>query len=206
MREIEAVLFDYGMVLSTAPDAAAWARMKAVLGMDEGQLHAAYWARRDDYDCGKLGGRTYWRAVAGAEVDEARMRELLAADVELWGQMNLPMVRWAERLRAAGYKTGVLSNIGDDIAAGLIARFDWLAKFTHCTWSHSLKTRKPDPAIYLHAAEGLGVPVKSVLFVDDKTVNVEAARKVGMVGVQYLGDEDFLRRMKDEGLGELMEV
>ena len=206
MREIEAVLFDYGMVLSQGPDAGAWARMKGALGMADDAFHAAYWAHRDAYDCGTLTGAGYWDAVAGRKLKSEETRELLAADVELWGQMNLPMVEWAKRLQAAGIKTGVLSNIGDEIADGLVRRFDWLAHFTHCTWSHSLKTMKPDLAIYRHAAEGLGVAAEGVLFVDDKEVNVEAARAVGMPAVQYLGQEDFVAKMRAEGMGELLEV
>ena len=206
MGEIEAVLFDYGMVLSLGPDAGAWARMKAVLGMDEDELHAAYWAHRDAYDCGRFTGAGYWDAVAGRALDAGAKAELLAADLDLWGQLNLPMVEWAARLQKAGVKTGVLSNIGDVMAEGLVERFVWLAEFTHCTWSHSLKTMKPDLAIYRHAVEGLGVEAASVLFVDDKAVNVEAAREVGMRAVQYLGHEDFLARMKSEGLGDLLEV
>ena len=47
---IDAVLFDFGMVLTTPPDPASWERLKAVFSADEASFHKAYWKHRDDYD------------------------------------------------------------------------------------------------------------------------------------------------------------
>lgn len=40
--------------------------------------------------------------------------------------------------------------------------------------------KKPDPEIYLTTCKRLGVDPSSCLFMDDKKVNIEAARKLGM--------------------------
>ena len=61
---IRAVLFDYGLVLSAPPDPAAWARMKAITGLDEARFDRAYWLPRHDYDRGTHTGPGYWRTVA----------------------------------------------------------------------------------------------------------------------------------------------
>lgn len=45
--------------------------------------------------------------------------------------------------------------------------------------------RKPDPRIYLRAAEALRLPPTACLFVDDLTVNVDGARAVGMLGFRF---------------------
>lgn len=44
---------------------------------------------------------------------------------------------------------------------------------------------KPDPLIYLAAAERAGVPVERCLFVDEALPNVEAARRLGMSGLHF---------------------
>lgn len=44
---------------------------------------------------------------------------------------------------------------------------------------------KPDPQIYLAAADQAGVPVERCLFVDDSLSNVEAARALGMSGLHF---------------------
>jgi epoxide hydrolase-like predicted phosphatase len=45
--------------------------------------------------------------------------------------------------------------------------------------------RKPDPAIYLRAAGGLGVEPAECVFVDDLTVNLEPAARLGMTALHH---------------------
>jgi len=208
-KQINAVLFDYGQVLSGPPDPAAWAQMRAVTGLDEDPLHAGYWAHRNDYDRGTLSGRDYWHAVAshaGAAFDAAQIDALLAADTDLWTQLNLPMVEWAARLQRAGIRTGILSNIGDDIADRICTKFGWLSGFDHCTWSHALRMAKPEPEIYLKTAEALKTPPGNILFIDDREDNIAAAKEVGMQAIRYTTHADFEREMRQRGLAWLLDI
>jgi HAD superfamily hydrolase (TIGR01509 family) len=50
---------------------------------------------------------------------------------------------------------------------------------------------KPDPRVYLIAAERVGAPVHRCLFIDDTVVNVTAAREVGMAALHYRQLEDL---------------
>lgn len=208
MTNVEAVLFDYGMVLSGPPDPAARLGMERLLGVDAASFHAAYWRHRDAYDRGVLSGRAYWSKVAGdlhSAVDAGVVDALIAADTDLWTQPNLPMIRWAAALQRAGMKTGILSNIGDAMEAGIRGRFPWLADFTHFTFSHRLDMAKPDAGIYLHAVEGLGCRPERILFIDDREENIVAARAVGMTAIQYSSHDAFLEEMRALGLGAMLE-
>jgi putative hydrolase of the HAD superfamily len=183
MPTIRAVLFDYGMVLSGAPDLEARQQMESLLSADAESFHRAYWQYRDAYDRGHLSGMTYWQAVAQElhqPLDEVTLTSLLSADTAFWSQPNQAMIDWAARLQQAGIRTGILSNIGDAMEQGLMAKFAWLADFSHHTFSYRLGIAKPDAAIYQHAADGLGVPPADILFVDDREENVIGARAAGM--------------------------
>jgi HAD superfamily hydrolase (TIGR01509 family) len=46
---------------------------------------------------------------------------------------------------------------------------------------------KPAPEIYLRAIEEIGVAAGETLYIDDLEENVEAARKLGIVSVQFTG-------------------
>jgi putative hydrolase of the HAD superfamily len=206
---IDTVLFDYGQVLSLPPDPAAWARMRSITGLDEDRLHAAYWEFRHDYDRGALTGHTYWHAVAhraGIPLNDAQMTALLSADVDLWTRLNLPMVEWAVRLQRAGVRTGILSNIGDSIAEGIIARLPWLSGFYVCIWSHALFMAKPEPAIFLRTAEALDTAPANILFIDDREENIAAAQALGMQTIHYTTHAAFEREMRDHGLDALFDV
>ena len=206
---IDAVLFDYGQVLSNPPDPKAWARLLAITGLDEARLHAAYWKFRHDYDRGALTGPTYWQAVgtdASITLDATQVTALLAADVDLWSSLNLPMVEWAARLQRAGVRTGILSNIGDSMAAGLVARFPWLSGFDQCIWSYELSTAKPEPAIFLKTAEALHTAPANILFIDDREDNIAAAAALGMQAIQYTNHDAFEREMRRRSFSSLLDV
>lgn len=204
---VDAVLFDYGLVLSAAPDPAAWARMKAIFDVDESAFHSAYWRPRHDYDRGTLNGQTYWHEVAkdlGHALTPEEHAALIAADIDLWTQPNDPMIAWAAQLQAAGIRTGILSNLGDAMEVGILERCGWLDAFAHHTFSHRLGIAKPESAIYTHAAEGLATPPERILFVDDRADNIEAAERAGMQAIRYTGHDAFLQEMHRRGLDMLL--
>ncbi len=209
MHTIEAVLFDYGMVLSGPPLPSAWERMKSITGLDEPNFHAAYWEYRHAYDRGTHTGVEYWHLVAahaGVKLDGGQVAQLIAADNDLWTELNAPMVEWAQRLQRAGIRTGILSNLGDEMNAGLLAKFDWIAAFYHCTWSHRLKLAKPELEIYRHAIAGLGTPAERILFLDDRADNIAGAQAAGLQTIQYTTHEAFEREMRERGFGDLLVI
>ena len=204
MPEIQAVLFDFGQVLSLPPDPAVWERLRSLTGLSEERLDAGYWAGRDDYDSGHLTGDAYWKGIAGDDLPAETLAALKIADVDLWTRMNAPMMDWVGRLHAAGFRTGILSNMPDAMAEGICARFDWIENFDHAVWSHALKLRKPQPEIYAAAVAGLGVAAEHILFLDDKTENIAAAEAAGMHGIVYADHARFEREMVERGWGDLL--
>lgn len=207
MIPVQAVLFDFGQVLSLPADPAVWQQMLTISGLNETDLHREYWAHRHAYDRGTFTGEGYWHKVAaGSEAvfTPEQVAALIAADVNLWSRLNLPMVEWAQRLQRAGIRTGILSNIGDAMAEGLIAKFDWVSAFDHCIWSYSLKLAKPEAAIYHCAAQGLATDPANILFIDDKQENIEAAHSIGMQAIQYLDHPAFEAELRQRNLDSLL--
>jgi putative hydrolase of the HAD superfamily len=203
---VQAVLFDYGLVLTGPPDPAAWQRMAEITGLSEDALRQAYWAPRHDYDRGTHNGRTYWRTVgqhAGLALTEPQIDALVAADTALWTQPNQPMIDFAARLHTAGTPTGILSNLGDEMMHGILAKLPWLEDFSHKTWSHTLNLAKPEPAIYAHAAAGLNLPPSHILFIDDREDNIAGALASGMQAIRYTTQPEFEQEIQNRGLSSL---
>ena len=177
--------------------------MLSITGLTENRLHHSYWLHRHPYDRGDLNGLTYWQHVAetaGLILNPTQIESLIAADVDLWSRINQPMLDWAQSLQRAGIPTGILSNIGDAMSHGLLARHAWLAQFDAHTWSYSLNLAKPEPAIYTAAAESLRTTPRNILFIDDKPENIAAAESIGMQAIQYLEHATFEREMAARGL------
>jgi putative hydrolase of the HAD superfamily len=204
---LKAVIFDYGMVLSTAQEPVAYANLKAIIGLEGDAFERAYWKRRHDYDLGFLTGAQYWQSIsddAGLALTGGEIERLIENDVLMWSTINEPMLAWVYAIQDAGFKIGILSNMGEDLLKYMRQEFGWLGRFDHHTWSCELNIAKPDPAIYLHTCDKLGVEPGEALFLDDKPENIAAAESVGLAAIQFSTVETLRIQLQSRGLlGEL---
>ena len=99
-----------------------------------------------------------------------------------------------EKLRPAGYKIGLLSNIGQGRIAGVLSDED-LEVFDEKVLSCDVHMRKPDAEIYEFAAEKFDVEPKNCVFIDDFQENVLGAENVGMQGIVYENFAEFREKL-----------
>lgn len=83
------------------------------------------------------------------------------------------------------FKLGIISDTWPSAIyflkdAGLYDLFDSF------TFSYQLGLFKPDPALYQHALEGLGLPADQTIFVDDCPDCLEGAKAHGILPIQIL--------------------
>lgn len=97
-----------------------------------------------------------------------------------------PLVSVLRQARSYDLHTGLVSNASGPVAS---LRESLPELFDITLFSGQLGIAKPDPRIFLAAAEKLGVSPQSCVYVDDMAVNVRAAANVGMVGVQHISVE-----------------
>ncbi|MFT4112225.1 HAD family hydrolase [Silvibacterium sp.] len=202
---ITAVIFDYGRVLSNPEDAVAKDRMIALTGLTEEQLFPSYWRFRHPYDLGELNGTAYWKSVAsdaGTTFTAEQIESLIETDILMWASLNEEMLAWVVALQDAGYPTAILSNMGEDMLRYMRQEFGWLAHFQHHTWSCEIGIGKPDPTIYTHTCERLGVSPATTLFIDDKPENIAAATEMGLHAIQFHSIEQLMQELESRGLAE----
>jgi putative hydrolase of the HAD superfamily len=99
------------------------------------------------------------------------------------------MVDAVKRARAAGVKTGLLSN---SMGAGRYDRSTFPELFDAVVISGEVGLHKPQPEIFALGAERLGVPAEECVFVDDLRENCQGAEAVGMTAVLHRGAESTL--------------
>jgi putative hydrolase of the HAD superfamily len=199
--DLQAVIFDYGEVLSGPPDPEAHQNLLAIAGVSEEPFEKAYWAHRLDYDADILNGQTYWQTVArdtGVDFTAQQIVQLLQVDARMWMNLNPAMMAWIPRIKDAGFRLGILSNMGDGVLEYLRPRFSWLEQFDQLTWSCDLGVVKPDPAIYLHTIKKLNVKPEQALFIDNLQKNIVGAEEVGLNAALFENVEqlqsDLVRR------------
>jgi putative hydrolase of the HAD superfamily len=200
--DLQAVIFDYGEVLSGPPDPEAHRKLLAISGVSEETFEKAYWAHRLDYDADILTGQTYWQTVArdnGVEFTPQQIVQLLEVDARMWMNLNPAMMAWIPRIKAAGFRLAILSNMGHGVLEHLRARFSWLSQFDQLTWSCELGVVKPDPAIYLHTIKKLNVKPEQALFIDNLQKNIAGAEEVGLRAALFENVEQLQSDLAQRG-------
>lgn len=185
------------------PDVDSHSALVDTAGVPDEVFEEHYWAHRHAYDAGTLNGETYWQNVArgaGFALTPERLAAFHHHDALMWANLNEPMLDWARALQQTGVKTAILSNMGDVNLAYMRRHFDWLSGFACLTWSCELLTAKPDPAIYTHTLDKLGVAAHEAIFVDDIPANIAAARALGIDAIQFTNVQQLRLDLEARGL------
>lgn len=185
---LRAVVFDYGMVLTGPPDPKAHASLLRITGLPLDRFENFYWADRHDYDLGVLTGIDFWEkfiADAGLSLEPGVADELNQWDSQMWTAQNPVMLAWHVQLKERGLRTAILSNMGDSVLANIEREFAWIQDFDVLVWSYQLHMAKPDPEIYRYVLKELGTLPDETLFLDDKLVNIQAARALGIRAIHF---------------------
>ena len=183
MPTLKAVAFDYGKVLSLPPTREQWQTLCTRFARPLQEFQQIYWGHREELDRGTLDNIHYWQRVGedcSLEISVAEAEALIEHDITQWTNENPEMLELARDLQRAGYRTAILSNMERRMLAAMRRKLRWLDEFDVQMYSCEVGTVKPEAAIYLECCRRLGCEPPEALFLDDKKVNTEAAKKVGM--------------------------
>lgn len=105
-------------------------------------------------------------------------------------------------LQNQGYQTAMLSDV-TQYQAEIIRKMGFYDLFTPVLLSYEIGVKKPNPEAFQILLKKLKLPASSVLFIDDRIENIEAAKKQGIDSIQFTGPEQLKKELKNRGLGLL---
>jgi putative hydrolase of the HAD superfamily len=191
---IEAVIWDFGGVLTTSPFE-AFARFEAQRG-----LPADIIRRTNANNHWENAWAKFERAEVDIEVfDQLFAAESLALGAEVRGKDVLPLLfgdlrpEMVEALRRTStqFKTGcITNNLPANVMGSLGGRLLYIAEvmalFNHIVESAKTGLRKPDPRIYQMMVEALDVDPRNCVYLDDLGVNLKPARAMRMATIKVI--------------------
>ncbi len=154
----------------------AWRRLMAEAGrgLSEEQFRASFGRRNSEILPRWLPGASESEVERLSERKEAIFRELLPERVPL-----LPGVeRLVTELAAAGIPQAIASSTPRRNLEVILPRLR--LPLTEYVAAEDVAEGKPDPEVFLKAAEKLAVPPERCVVVEDAVAGVEAARRAGM--------------------------
>jgi putative hydrolase of the HAD superfamily len=209
VSDIEAVVFDlFGTLVYEFPraDWEGWLETSAaILEADVDAFKGAWQATGIERQTGRLGDleenlRTV-AARAGAWPTDAQLTEILDGRAAMYRKWFVPRPGAEEilvRLRGDGYRLGLISMCAPDAPA--MWRASPLAGTVDVeVFSCDVGLRKPDPEIYLLAAERLGVSPQACLYVGDGSYReLSGAAAVGMRPVLIRDPQEEAEMLRPE--------
>lgn len=197
-----AVILDCGGVLGLPQDPDREAAMAALCALPVEKFRLLYKKDRLELDRGSISVDEYWSRLfieSGITPTSPLIAAIEEHDAQGWTRVNQAVVDWSRELRAAGYRTAILSNMPPNKLAYMRSsgRFDWIDEFPVAIFSCDVDMVKPEPGIYRLCLERLGVQPADSLFLDDFPVNIAAARALGINALLF--------RSAPEAAGELRE-
>lgn len=160
-------------------------------------LSSAIWI---EYECGRIEQDTCYRQVAqqfsvpASEVAEAfsQARDSL--------QPNIDMISFIHKLKEASrgtMKVYAMSNVSKEDYAVLSTKLaDW-SVFNRVFTSGHAGMRKPDLSFYRHVLEEIKLAPEEAVFIDDKMVNVLAAKSLGITSIVFDDTATVVRTLRN---------
>jgi putative hydrolase of the HAD superfamily len=201
---IEAVIWDFGGVLTTSPFE-AFARFERERGLP------ADFIRRNNA-ANHL--ENAWAKFERAEVDIETFDGLFAAETKalgaevrgkdvlplLQGDLRPEMVEALKRIKAR-CKTGcITNNLPANAMGSASGRSLYVAEvmvlFDHVIESAKMGLRKPDPRIYRMMTDALKVDPDKCVYLDDLGVNLKPAREMGMTTIKVTSAPQALAELE----------
>lgn len=204
----KAVFWDFGGVITSSPFE-AFRRFERENGLPQDFLRGVNavnpdtnaWARFERSELDLAGFDAAFAEetrAAGHPVPGRKVIELLGGDV------RPEMVRALRRIRE-DYRVACITNnvragqgpsmhLSEERAAEIGAI---MSLFEYVVESSRLGMRKPDPRIYTHACELVGVQPEEVVYLDDLGINLKPARALGMATVKVVEPRAALEELSE---------
>lgn len=192
-----AVLWDFGGVILSSPFE-AFNRYEAEAGLPNDFIRSLNarnpdtnaWAKMERSEVSLDGFVQLFEAEASAQGHKVDGWKILQA---LSGDIRPQMVEALRRCRTAFRVACITNNMKSGEGPGMArspekakAVAEIMALFEHVVESSKLGLRKPDPKIYRHACDLLGVAPERCIYLDDLGINLKPARAMGMQTIKVV--------------------
>jgi putative hydrolase of the HAD superfamily len=202
-KEIEAVIWDFGGVITTSPFD-AFRAYEAERGLPEDfirsvnavNIHDNAWAKLERSEVDADGFDALFREEAIAKGHDVPGKDVLAL---LSGAIRPRVVDALKVCKSRARVACITNNAKVGKGAGMTRDADKakavsevLGLFEHVIESSKVGLRKPDPKIYQLMCETLEVSPEKCVYLDDLGINLKPARAMGMTTIKVLNEDQLL--------------
>ena len=185
-RKVRAVIFDIGRVLIRIDVGRAMKGMASGLSLSAEELWSAIEKdpRWKDWQEGRISARDWHLHMQRRFGGSATFEEF----AEKWNLVLDPEPIHGKELfekLSKKYRLALLSNTDPIHVAYMESRYDFFSYFPARVYSCAVGASKPSPIIFQEALRACRIRAEEAVYVDDIEGYVDAARRLGMLGVHF---------------------
>ena len=202
-RTVRGIIFDIGRVLVRVDIRKAKMGLADGLPLSPEELWSAIEndPRWSDWQEGRLSARDWYLNLSkrlGLSLD-------LETFTSVWNSALDPVPIHSNELfevLSKHYRLGLLSNTDPIHVARLESSYDFFRYFPQSVRIYScvVGASKPDPLIFREALKACHVRAEETIYIDDIAAYAEAARRLGMSGIQYQSPDQFRQELAALGV------
>jgi glucose-1-phosphatase len=203
---IRTIIFDIGRVLVRVDVGRAKAGLAKGLSLSPEELWSAIEKdpRWSDWQEGRMSPRDWYLNLSsrlGIALDFEQFTAVWNSTLDPAPILPIPLFESLSK----HYRLGLLSNTDPIHVAKLESTYEFFRFFPAAvrTYSCSVGASKPNPIIYQAALKACKTRAQEAVYIDDILAYVEAARRLGMSGIQFQSPEQLRADLQALGVGPL---
>jgi len=197
-ENIKGIIFDNGGVRETDTEEAICRKFAKMLGKNYASVKKVFKFVDHDLQTRKIDNKEFCEIIAKrlrADVKIEKLENLLLDVYVKNSRFFQDVDEIVAKLRKAGYKLAILSNIEPNLAE-FNKRRKLYDGFDVVVLSCDVGLRKPDPKIFKLVLKKLSLKAEECFFVDDKAEHVTAARKLGIHAILFKNSSHLERELR----------
>ena len=194
--------FDWGGVLNGKPGTLFGQRVSELLGITHEEYLKAYFHHNKKLNRGQITHEELWVLVLTELGQAHKVSDVMKISQEFHSDsLNNNVLELVDKLRASGFKVGLLSNNTDEKAAAMRrAHLDKHFDVFHI--SSETGFVKPEPEAFEHLAEALGIKMHELVFIDDSEKSLSTSDECGFIPILFSSYEKLVESLTGLGIYE----
>ncbi len=204
MNQYKAIIFDYGGVIHGVPNAKGIGIFEAIcdnLDINIEEFKALYFANnyRNNLE-NWTHAETLLYIVNKLAPGKSQEAEKIIVDFLQRRTLNQELLEHIQKLKDQGYVVALLSNYNSELRNRVAENGVGQLFGENIFISTEIGAQKPDPKIFAHTFEKLGVAPEEVIFIDDSSMSLSTAESIGYHPIRFIDNEQLVADLQALGI------